>query len=134
MVSAVVLVGGNMTPCSCVRLGKVTVLHLVKTFPAFYWTRTFIAVFTADCHVSLSWARLIHSTPLPSHFFKIKIFQVVSWLQVSPPEPCKHFSSPHVHHAPLNTWIIFADKCKSWNNTTFLFLQDVWSFHSSEGF
>ena len=40
------------------------VLQLVKKFPAFYGTRTFITAFTSARFLSLSWANSIQSTPL----------------------------------------------------------------------
>ena len=49
------------TPYSTVFLEKVTVLQLVKKFPAFYGTRRFITAFTNARHLSLSWSSTIHS-------------------------------------------------------------------------
>jgi hypothetical protein len=37
--------------------------HSVKKFAAFYGTRRFVVVFARACHLPLSWARRIHSTP-----------------------------------------------------------------------
>ena len=81
------------TPCSRVLLEKLTVSQLVKKFPAFYGTRSFITAFTIS-NPSLSWATLLHDPT--SHFLKIHlniiipstVFQVVSFPQVSPPKPC----------------------------------------------
>jgi hypothetical protein len=39
--------------------------ELRKKFPAFYGTRRFITAFTRARHLSLSWARLTQSMPLP---------------------------------------------------------------------
>jgi hypothetical protein len=39
------------------------VLQLVKNCPAFYETRRFITAFTIALHLSLPWARSIHSIP-----------------------------------------------------------------------
>ena len=56
-----------LTPWSRVLLENLTGSQLVKKFPAFYGTRRFITAFTADRHLSLSWARSIHSmTPHPT--------------------------------------------------------------------
>jgi hypothetical protein len=40
---------------------KLPVVKLLKNFPAFYGTRSFITVFTSVLHCSLSWARSIQS-------------------------------------------------------------------------
>ena len=47
--------------------------QLVKKFPAFYGTRSFIKAFTIARHLPLSWARSIQSMPPPSHFLKIDL-------------------------------------------------------------
>ena len=52
-----------LTPCSTVRLEKLTASQLVKKFPAFYGTRRFITVFTSARHLSLSWPSSIQSIP-----------------------------------------------------------------------
>jgi hypothetical protein len=44
-------------------LEKLPIVQPLKKLPAFYGTRRFIAVFTEALHWSLSWARLIQSTP-----------------------------------------------------------------------
>jgi hypothetical protein len=44
------------TPWSKVLLEKLTGLHLVRKFPAFYGTRRFITAITSARHLSLSWA------------------------------------------------------------------------------
>jgi len=43
-----------LTPWSRVLLEKLTVFQLVKKFPAFYGTLTFITAFTSARHLSLS--------------------------------------------------------------------------------
>ena len=43
-----------LTPWSRVLLEKLTSLHLVKKFPAFYGTQRFIITFTSARHLSLS--------------------------------------------------------------------------------
>jgi hypothetical protein len=55
-----------LTPWSRVLLEKLTVLQLVKKFPAFYGTRRFITAFASARHLSLSWASSIQSIP-PHH-------------------------------------------------------------------
>jgi hypothetical protein len=52
-----------LIPCSTVLLEKLTGLHLVKKFPAFYGTRKFITAFTSARHLPLSWAISIQSIP-----------------------------------------------------------------------
>jgi hypothetical protein len=49
------------TPWSRVLLEKLTDLQLVKKFPAFYGTRSFITAFTSARYLSLSWASPIQS-------------------------------------------------------------------------
>jgi hypothetical protein len=51
------------TPWSEVLLEKLTGSQLVKKFPAFYGTRTFITAFTSARHLSLPWASSIQSIP-----------------------------------------------------------------------
>jgi hypothetical protein len=50
-----------LTPWIRILLEKLTGFQVVKKFPAFYWTRKFITVFTNARHLSLSWASSIHS-------------------------------------------------------------------------
>jgi hypothetical protein len=52
-----------LTPWSRVLPEKLKGPELLKKFPAFYGTRRFITAFTRARHLSLSWARLIQSTP-----------------------------------------------------------------------
>ena len=59
---------------SRVLLEKLTVLQLVKKFPAFHGTRRFITVLTSVRHLSLSWANPIQSTyPHPTSWRSILI-------------------------------------------------------------
>ena len=51
----------SLTPWCRVLLEKLTVLQLVKKFPAFHGTRRFITALTSVCHLSLSWASPIQS-------------------------------------------------------------------------
>ena len=48
-----------LTPWCRVLLEKLTVLQVVKKFPAFHGTRRFITVLTSVRHLSLSWASTI---------------------------------------------------------------------------
>jgi hypothetical protein len=77
-----------LIPWSTDLLEKLTVTQLVKTFPAFYGTRSFITVFTRVRHWSLFWARWIQSTPphtiylksiLILSFYLRLIFRIVSY-------------------------------------------------------
>ena len=51
------------TSWSRVLLEMLTGFQLVKKFTAFYGTQNFITTFTSACHLSLSWASWIQSTP-----------------------------------------------------------------------
>jgi hypothetical protein len=51
----------RLTPWSRIMLQKLMVAQLVKKFPAFRETWSFITVFTTACHWSLSWDTWIHS-------------------------------------------------------------------------
>jgi hypothetical protein len=74
-----------------VLLEKLTSPQLVKKFPTFYGARTFITAFTRARHVSLSWARSIHSVPhSPSHYLKIHLnvpFPLLRSYQSISPDP-----------------------------------------------
>ena len=55
-------------------LQKLTRSQLVKKFPAFYGTRSFITASTSARHLSISWASSIHSiTPHPTSWRSILI-------------------------------------------------------------
>ena len=63
-----------LTPWCSVLLEKLTGLQLVKKFPAFHGTRTFINALTSVRHLSLSWASPIHSIyPHPSSWRSVLI-------------------------------------------------------------
>ena len=87
-----------LIPWSRVLLEKLTGFQLVKKFPGFYGTQRFITTVRSARHLSLSW-----SSPYPPHptaWRSILILspncvsQVVSFPQVSPPNPCIRLSSP----------------------------------------
>jgi len=58
-------------PTYIVLLGKLTFPQLYKKFLAFLGTQVFLTKFTRACHLSLSWARLIHFMPFHPFSFKI---------------------------------------------------------------
>ena len=63
-----------LTPWSRVLLEKLTGLQLVKKFPAFHGTRSFIIALTSVRHLSLSWASPIQSIyPHPTSWRSILI-------------------------------------------------------------
>jgi hypothetical protein len=64
------LIYWKLTPWSRGLLEKLTVSQLVKKFPAFYGTRSFITAFTRARHLPLSWASWNQSMR-PSHCLKI---------------------------------------------------------------
>jgi hypothetical protein len=73
---------------------KLTVLTLVKKFPAFYGTQKFITVFTSVWHLSLPWTIWIHA--LQSYLFGIHFNTVLHLRPGLPsgllkPQPCMHF-------------------------------------------
>jgi hypothetical protein len=51
-------------------LEKLSIMQLLKNFPAFYGTQRFITVFTRALHWSLFWARSIQS--IPSHSISLR--------------------------------------------------------------
>ena len=64
----------TLTPWCRVLLVKLTVLQLVKKFPAFHGTRRFITALTSVRHLSLSWASQIRSKyPHPTSWRSIPI-------------------------------------------------------------
>ena len=102
MKSIIELTPYYLTAWNEVLLEKRTGFQLVKKFPAFYGTRSFVTTFTSARHLSLSWARLIHS--IYPHFTSwISILILSSHLrlglpsgsfpQVSPLKPCICVSS-----------------------------------------
>jgi hypothetical protein len=63
-----------LIPWCRVLLEKLTLLQLVKKFPAFYGTQRFITALTSVRHLSLSWASPIQSTyPHPTSWRSIPI-------------------------------------------------------------
>jgi len=92
-----------LNPWSRVLLEKLTAFQLVNKFFEFYGAERFISVFTSARQLSLSLARWMQPLPpnstswrsiliLSSHVF---LSIPSSWYpQVSPPQPCMHFSLP----------------------------------------
>ena len=77
-----------LTPWCRVPLEKLTVLQLVKKFPAFHGTRRFITALTSVRHLSLSWAnptQSIYPHPtswrsiliLSTHIYYVSLFAVM---------------------------------------------------------
>ena len=60
----------ELTHCSRVFPEKLTVPQLVKKFPVFYVTRTFITALTRAYHLSLFWAKPIQTV---TNFLKIHV-------------------------------------------------------------
>ena len=73
-ISSTYLLTYLLTPWCRVLLEKLTVLQLVKKFPAFHGTRMFITALTSVRHLSLSWASSIQSIyPHPTSWRSILI-------------------------------------------------------------
>ena len=76
-----------------------------KQIPHILWNKRFITVFITSCHLSISWARLIQSTPssrptviLSSH---VQLPHQRRLLQISSSKPRRYFSCPpFTPHAP----------------------------------
>ena len=66
-----------LTKWSRLHLGKLTGPKIINIFPTFHGTWSFITVFTRSCHLYLSWARSIQSTPKLLDFFQ-KPFLILS--------------------------------------------------------
>jgi hypothetical protein len=69
--------GFSMTPRSRVILDKLTVPQLVKKYPTFYVTWTFITIFITTCHLSLSWARYIQT--MTSHPISLRSILILPY-------------------------------------------------------
>ena len=88
---------------------KLMVCELLEIFPAFHGTRRFIAVFKRACHLSLSWATLMQSTP--SHPFYLRSVLIhsshrrlglrIALFMFLPLCIRRAFHIPHPSHPPL---------------------------------
>ena len=78
------------TPCSRASLYKPIIPHAVKKYPVFYGARIFITVFTGVHKLSISWARLIQSTPSQS-IYLLTVLILYSHLRLC--FPCGLFPS-----------------------------------------
>ena len=83
----------EQTPWSRILPEKLTVPRLLEKFTAFYGTRRFITAFTTDRHLSLFWAKYIHSMP-PSHSSKTRFNIILP----SKPGSFKWSPSPRFPH------------------------------------
>ena len=96
-----------LTPWCRVLLEKLTGLQLVKKFPAFHGTRSFITALTSVRHLSLSWASPIQSIyPHPTSWRSILILSTYlcrglpSGL-LPPVSPARPYTPPSPHpYAP----------------------------------
>jgi hypothetical protein len=66
----------QLTPWSWAFLEKPPVAQILKNFPTFYGTRSFITVFTRALYWSLSWARSIQS--IPPHPISLRSILILS--------------------------------------------------------
>ena len=99
---------------SRVLLEKLTGSQLVKKFPAFYGTRTFITVFKRARQLSLFWPRSIQSIS-PSQFLKIHFNIIVLSTPVS---SSWSLSLRFLHQKPISPLLspIRVTRChKKWN-------------------
>ena len=100
----------SLTPHSTVLLEKLTGSAASQEIPRIFGTRRFLAVLTSAHHLSLSWANSIQSPQLPPTSTRsililspiyFWVSPMISFPQVSPPEPCAHLSPPpYVPHVP----------------------------------
>ena len=99
-----------LTPCSRVLLEKLTGSAASQEIPRLFGTRWFLTVPTSARHMSLSWANSIKSPQFPPTPWRsilnyppiyVWVSPMVSFPQVSQPEPCAHLSPPpYAPHAP----------------------------------
>jgi hypothetical protein len=105
----------QLIPWSRFLLQKLIFLQLVKKYSTFYGIRRFITVFKRACHLSLSSARRILSTPPQSYFFTINFNTFLSLTPVSlhglftsglpPTKICMH--SSHLPYVPYTMLEVF---------------------------
>jgi hypothetical protein len=93
-----------LTPWCRVLLEKLIGLQLVKKFPAFYGTRSFITALTSVRQMSLSWASPIQSTyPHPTSWRSILILSTHLRLGLPSGLFASGFPTKNLHAPPLLT-------------------------------
>ena len=131
-----------LTPWSRVPLEKLASLQLVKKFPAFYGTWTFLTALTSARHLSLSWASPIQSSyPNPTSWRSILILSshlpvssmVPNSLLITQLSPLSETTPIHIFTAHLlGQPIIFVLETVNFLQYTFLYgLFCVFVLHTS---
>jgi hypothetical protein len=100
----------NLTPWSRI-LEKLIVTQPVEKVPAFYWTCSFITVFTGDRYWSLSWARWIQCTT--SYPISLRSILILS-------SHLRHGSPSGLCISPFPTKILYAFLDSSMRASSFL--------------
>jgi hypothetical protein len=111
-----------LTPWSRVLLEKLTGSAASQEIPRIFGARRFIAVFTSARYLSLSSANSIQSPqPPPTSWRTILVWvsPLVSFPQVSSPEPCAHLSTPpYAQHAPPILFCSILPPAQYWVRST----------------
>jgi len=118
-----------LTPWCRVLLDQLTVLQLVKKFPAFHGTRRFITALTSVRHLSISWASPVHSIyPHPTSWRSILILS--THLRLCLPSGLFPSGYPHqdpIHHPLLTHTRYMPTLCTAVNNLTLILLRwSIW--------
>jgi len=92
-----------------VLLEKITGLQLLKKYTAFYGTRRFITAFTCACHLPLSWASPIQSTP---HHLTSWVSILILSSHLRRPSTIREIQSTEMPH--LGSWNTFAIPVNEW--------------------
>ena len=124
-----------LTPWCRVLLEKLTGLQLVKKYPAFHGTRSFITAITSVRHLSLSWASPIQSTyPHPTSWRSVLILS--THLRLGLPSvllpsgfPTKTLYTPSPHpyapHAQPISFFSILSSAQYWVRSTNLLLTNA---------